>query len=54
MHINESIELNIVGDSPLMNLMYRILHTLKSPTLFPDSRGDPTNLGTTCKGSFRK
>ena len=43
-HINESNELNLVGDSPLNEYNISHLATLAFPTLFPDSRGDPTNL----------
>jgi len=43
-HLNEAVELNIVGENPINEFGYSHLATLVFQTLFPDGKGDPTNL----------
>ena len=43
-HINEAVELNLVGEHPINEFRVQNLATLAFPTLFPDGKGDPTCL----------
>ena len=45
-HINSSVELDIIGENPINEFRVSHLGALAFPTLFPDGRGDPTDLTT--------